>query len=353
VAELMQLGAVRLLAACLIALPMYGACVETLAPYKSVELAWTDYPRPQDVSWVDADRVALAVWHGVSVYSLQHGRASELLPADLAENAQRVSSDGRTIVVANIGYSFVAADADSGKVVSETNQLPVLVTDLALHSGRLTILGTPNDGGNLRPALLYDGRVDQPISGFRPVGPLDPQQARTARNNLAMHGGSVVVESGGAVDAIVPWCPGVQRASGAGTVQQTAQSMAELVIPNSADLLLRYAKDFQGRYTQILNKQPIADDLVATSAGVAAVVRKFDGDRVHWSLWFVDAGNVRRTIDLALEQRYPYGGHLRCDARAAKVVCLQRVLEKVGQPPAFNRLHLFDLHDVRRTGKCK
>jgi hypothetical protein len=38
---------------------MHGACVETLAPYKAAQLSWAEYPRLQDVAWVDSERVAL------------------------------------------------------------------------------------------------------------------------------------------------------------------------------------------------------------------------------------------------------------------------------------------------------
>jgi hypothetical protein len=50
---------VRLLVAMLTAVPMHGACVETLAPYKAAQLSWAEYPRLQDVAWVDSERVAL------------------------------------------------------------------------------------------------------------------------------------------------------------------------------------------------------------------------------------------------------------------------------------------------------
>src|SRR5436305_903966 len=120
---------VRLLVAILTVVPMYGACVETLAPYKAAALPWAEYPRLQDVSWVDSESVALATWHGVSVYSIAEGRASWLVPLDTVENVMRVSSDGHTIVAANAMYSMIAADAESGKLVAQTNSLPMRVTD--------------------------------------------------------------------------------------------------------------------------------------------------------------------------------------------------------------------------------
>ena len=83
----------RFLVAILTAVPMYGACVETLAPYKAAQLSWAEYPRLQDVAWVDSERVALATWHGPLVYSIAEGRASWLVPLDTVENVMRVASE--------------------------------------------------------------------------------------------------------------------------------------------------------------------------------------------------------------------------------------------------------------------
>jgi hypothetical protein len=344
---------VRFLVAIAIAVPLYGACVETLAPYKTADLSWAEYPRLQDIAWVDSENVALATWHGVSVYSIPHGRASWLVPLDTVENVMRVSSDGRTIVAANAMYSMIAVDAESGKVVAQTNNLPVRVTDLAYGSGQLTILGTTN-GKNVPAAMLYAGDITEPIEKYRAIGPLDADQALVARLALVTQGGSVVREPDGTIETIVPWRAGMQHVSASGTLQQhDAGSLSALMVPEVDDLMKRYASDFPGRYTNILNKQPIADDIVATDQGTAVVVRHVESDRVHWSLWFVDGHAVRRKVDLAAEQAYPYGGHFRCDARGGQVACVFLTLTKVGEPPAFNRLLLFNLGDVHRAPGCK
>lgn len=344
---------VRFFAACLIAAPLYGACVETLAPYKTADLAWADYPRLQDVAWVNDDEVALATWHGISLYSIQHGRGSSLLPPDMLENVVRVASDGRGVVAANALYSFVAVEAGSGNLIAETNELPVRITDLALDNGRLTILGTPNERQHLPAALLYTGNLTQPIEKFTPVGPLDPQLAHTARQTLVMQGGSLAREPDGTVDIITPWRAGIQRARGTAMLSTLAPSMTQLEIPHVTDLLERYAKNFPARYTEILNRQNVADDIVRIDSGPAVVVRHVEAEHVHWSLWFVGNSGVQRKVDLTAEQAYAFGGHLRCDARGARLVCALLTLNKVGEPPAFNRLLLFDLHQVRRSGGCK
>lgn len=344
---------VRLLVAILTAVPMYGACVETLAPYKTAELSWAEYPRLQDIAWVDSERVALATWHGVSVYWIAEGRASWLVPPDTVENVMRVSSDGRTIVAANAMYSFIAADAESGKLVAQTNSLPVRVTDLAYGNGSLTILGTTNEK-NVPAAMLYAGKITEPIEKFRPIGLLDADQALVARLALVTQGGSLARGPDGAIETIVPWRAGIQHVSASGALQQQdAAPLSALVVGNIDDLIKRYASDFPARYTNILNKQPIADDIVATDEGTAVVVRHVESGRIHWTLWFVDGRAVRRKVDLAAEQAYPYGGHLRCDARGGRMACVFLTLTKVGQPPAFNRLLLFNLHDVRKGPGCK
>ena len=344
---------VRFLVAIAISVPLYGACVETLAPYKTAQLSWAEYPRLQDVAWVDAERVALATWHGVSVYSIPHGRASWLVPLDTVENVMRVSSDGRTIVAANAMYSMIAADAESGKVVAQTNNLPVRVTDLAYGSGHLTILGTTN-GKDVPAAMLYAGAITQPVEKYRAIGPLDADQALVARYALVTQGGSVVRASDGSIETIVPWRAGIQHVSASSALQQQdAISLSALRVANIDDLMKRYASDFPGRYTNILNKQPIADDIIATNEGTAVVVRHVESDRVHWTLWFVDGSAVRRKVDLAAEQAYPYGGHFRCDARGGQVACVFLTLTKVGEPPAFNRLLLFSLRDIHRAPGCK
>jgi hypothetical protein len=146
---------------------------------------------------------------------------------------------------------------------------------------------------------------------------------------------------------------GVHRFAPDGTALPTLGSaLTELVPPRLNEIRRLFGADVEGRYHEVLNRQPIADDLIETSAGLAIVVRRAAGGKLWWELWFPDAsGGARRRIRLELEEKRTIGGHLRCAGRGRRLACLFGRMTELFNPDRAS-IVLFDLDRVNRRGRC-
>jgi hypothetical protein len=94
------------------------------------------------------------------------------------------------------------------------------------------------------------------------------------------------------------------------------------------------------------------DDLLWTPHGPAILVRRPDGDRITWELWYVDADGVGETLRLGLSSSQP-NAHMDCDLRGSRLACVYSDLVGSGPPwqqegRVEERLVTFELPRVRR-----
>jgi len=328
-----------------------AVCEERLAPLQLERLTGANYVRTRDVAWIDSSRVALATSNGIQIRSTSDG-TSRQLPANINE-VLRVASDGKTIVAANGQFIDVAIDVATSKMTHRREKYAMRISDVAVAGKRFAVLGFPLRVEGVDFGNLWTGAVGAQWETFQLLRPTPEEMWPYVRATFPLYGGAVAIGRDGSVCSITSGEPGVVRYNADDRALPTlGKALTELVIPNLSDITTKYATDPLARYTQILNLQPMADDLILLPESPAIVVRKFARGTISWELWFPGSDKTRRRIGLAIDQKQIVGGHLRCDALGTKIVCVFGKLAKMGQPEE-PYLAIFDLAAVERPENCK
>lgn len=328
------------------------ACVERLAPASVRALSRAEFLRARDVTWQDDGHVLIGGSAGIRSYTLAGGASTPLVPATELREVQRLESDGVTVVATNMEFTDIAADARTGKVRERRQQMAMVITDLSVRGTRMAVLGVPRRIPGVEFGAIWLGSVGAPWESFAQLRPTPPDRIAFVRKTFPPYGGAIAQQTDGSIAAITPYEPGIYRYGPDGApLAPLATEVRELVIEKMPDLMDRFATDVEGRYVEILNRQPIIEDLVETSDGLAIVVRRFSGGTVWWELWLAGPKTIRRRVRLDLEQKQIAGPHLRCDARGSRLACLYG---KQAAPlqPEDPQLVLFDLANIRKAG-CK
>jgi hypothetical protein len=330
-------------------------CTETLAPALQRKLPRDRYPAAHSVAWLDDDNVIIGSRGGIVQYSISKDVAKTLVmnldvPNGLPA-AERLRTDGKTLVAFGTDRSDIAYDLAKQKIVHARRTAAMLVSDMAVRGDEVVVLGFPmKHQGDVGP--LWIGKVGAPWDDLKLLRAADPKSVDVLQFAMAPYGGAVLFLSDNTIAAISPAEAGVMRYKPDGTpLPKLGTDLVELLMPKMPDVILRYGQDVMGRYTEIVNKQPLADDLVNTPQGIAIVVRRWDAGKVWWEAWFPNAKSLARRIRLGVEDKRVAGGVLRCDNRGARLACLfgaQTEFNKPDQP----YLLVFNWKDVKRDPSC-
>ena len=329
-----------------------GPCEERLTPEKLEKLPVPAFLRTRDVSWVDPQRLAFATSKGIQLRPASGGSVQRL-PADIQE-VIRVASDGKTLVASNFDYTDVAVDVRSGKMTHHRRRYAMSIRDIAVAGPKVGILGFPVrvegvDFGNVWTGPL--GAAWEKYTLLEPAG--TDKEMDYLRLSFPLYSGAVAMAADGTTFAVTHGKPGVARYVPDGRrAAALGRGLTELVVRNLPETTTKYGKDPLSHYTEILNRQPFADDLVLLPEGPAIVVRQFARGTIWWELWFPNETKTRRRVRLMIDQKQIAGGHLRCDARGTKLACVFGKLVALGQPEQPH-LALFDLKSVKRSAACK
>ena len=349
--------ALLLLAALLVSASAAAACPQRVEPLVARDLPWV---LANDVDWLDDGRVLIGARDGILEYHVANGSARKIIaagdpPAGIRD-AVKLATDGRSVVAFNFDYVDVAFDLTRREML-EARRFPAMqMYDVAVRGDAVALLGYPLQVKGLAGGTLWLGKLGAPWESFRRLRafgvPAAQSKGKTLPPIFPPYSGAVLFTRDGSIAMITPLEPGVLRFGADGTPLPTlGRSLDELVIERLPELS-RYAADPLGRYEALLNRQPLADDLIETAAGLAIVVRRFAEGRVWWELWFVDATGAPRRVRLGIDDRRPSGGHLLCDGRGTKVACVYRQFR--GQNaigPA--RFVLFDLATAKPDASCR
>ena len=333
-----------------------GPC-ETLTPTALEELPQSTLVRAHSVAWLNDRAVAVGSDNGIYQYALSDGSVKELvaprtIPHGMTQ-VEDIATDGRLLVGFNDDYSDLALDLGSSRIVAARRNAALQVIDMAVRGQSLVVLGFPAASKRESNGALWSGRVGAGWESFRLLHKVSEEATESLRSCLPPFGGAVVIQSDGTIAMITAAEPGVVRYGADGKRLPTlGGGLTELVPSDMADIRKYFFGDVLGRYQQVLNQQPIADDLVETPNGLAVVVRNAAAGAVWWELWFPgEGGGTRRRIRLALDDKRVVGGHLRCNGRGTRLACL---FGKAGElyKPDKPYLALFDLTRVTRNGSC-
>jgi hypothetical protein len=348
----------RLVAVLACAASLRGACVETALPLIHRELpAASGFAFATDLAWLPNGHLLIGARDGVFDYALANGAVRRVVsgassPAGLPM-VDRLETDGSTIVASNLDYSDIVFDVAKGKVTRGRRLPEMLIFDTAVRGKTQVVLAVPVMLRGVDIGSLWVGEAGQPWKTFQLLRAADARLAESVRRTPPPYGGGMVLGADGTISMITPVEPGVIRYRLDGTpLPPLGRELRELVIPALPEMVSRYNVDFAGRYSNVLNKQPLADDLIETAEGLAIVVRRWAADRVWWELWFPDAHGTRRRVRLGVEDVRAAGGHMRCDARGAQVACIYGRFVAADKP---NRPHvaMFDLTRTKRGPECR
>jgi hypothetical protein len=348
----------RFLAVLVCALSLHGACVETVLPRVHRELpAAKGFAFATDLAWLPNGRLLIGARDGVFDYSLADGAARRIVsgasvPAGLPM-VDRIETDGATIVASSLDYSDIVFDLAKRKVVRGRRAPEMLIFDTAVRGKTQVVLAVPVLLRGVDIGSVWVGEAGQPWKTFRLLHAADARLTEAVRRTPPPYGGGMVLSADRTIAMITPVEPGVLRYRLDGApLPSLGTELRELVIPALTEMVSRYNVDLAGRYREVLNKQPLADDLIETADGLAIVVRRWAADRVWWELWFPDAHGTRRRVRLGVEDVRAAGGHMRCDARGAQVACIYGRFVAADKP---NRPHVavFDLTRTKRGPECR
>lgn len=349
---------IRLLAVVAFAVTAGAACVETAMPFIHRELpAAKGFAFATDLAWMPNGRLLIGARDGVFDYSAADGSARRVVsgasvPAGLPM-VERLETDGATVVASSLDYSDIVFDLAKGKVAHGRRLPEMLIFDTAVRGKTQVVLAVPVMLRGVDIGSLWVGEAGRPWKTFQLLRAAGAGLTEAVRRTPPPYGGAMVLGADGTISMITPVEPGVLRYRLDGApLPPLGRELRELVIPALPEMVSRYNIDLVGRYRNVLNKQPLADDLIETADGLAIVVRRWAVDRVWWELWFPDERSTRRRVRLGVEDVRAAGGHMRCDARGSQVACIYGKFTGDDLP---NRPHVafFDLTKTRRDPKCR
>jgi hypothetical protein len=116
--------------------------------------------------------------------------------------------------------------------------------------------------------------------------------------------------------------PGIYRYSASGKLLKVLGSELKQLVLDTTELVARYGEreELTNRYAKLINLQPTVEDLVSTPLGLAVLVRVAGRERIGWQLWYVEQAGRPRTV--LLPGRVGPLGHMRCEARDARMACV-------------------------------
>lgn len=307
------------------------ASVAALAPLKpaaTIDLA-AHGSAASDVAWVNDDELLVVLTEGGVVrVSVKTKKSAVWVPKgslpDGSPYPELVATDGRTVVIMGGGMRHAMFRTIEGKYLYGYHGGALMPRGLAVAKGKafalgwLTKIGTTADQqrGALFPQTPGSEVQEAPIHRML-------TEAGLQRWRLTAHpyGGSAVALPDGSIALITSAEPGVYRYDGSGKLLEVLGSGINGLVVDSVALVKSYGQDVDGRYKQLLNRQPTIDDLVVTPAGVAILVRVVSGASVGWELWTLGRTDVTSRQPLEPKRRGPFG-HMKCESRGKRLACV-------------------------------
>jgi hypothetical protein len=301
------------------------------------------------LAWPDDETLLLGGMDGVRRYALADGRVQPFIAGqpvpDGITAVGSVESDGKSVIVSSYDGSQYACSFPDCHRLFYRRRSDFTLSNFAVSGRTLFLLGFRTfELESQNAAIVWKTPLSYDWSDSTPLHRLQSAAAgERFYRTLMQEAGAITLEPDGGVDVISSAEAGVFRFDHEGRLRERlGGEMNELVLTRADEIFRDYRADEEGRYRNVLNRQPTIDDLVMTPDGVAIVVRLVSGDVVHWELWFPGAKGVRKVVALAVTHPAPFG-HLRCDTRGRRMACItDRPLDRsarLGTP----QLLLFEL----------
>lgn len=302
-------------------------CRSPVQPISVRELP--QYAAARSVAWRDDRRVLIGTRSsGIVEYDLSTNRGRTLPGTQSIDDIENLDTDGKTVVAFNRDHTDVVYDLTTETIVHKRRKAVMRVMDAAVRDGQVAILGFSFDK-NSPGGPLWIGKAGADWREYKLLYDKSKKADAFFRTAVSPYAGAVKFVDAKTVAIITPFARGVRLWDGTklSTLGGDMTALETNLTPMIQD------NDLAKRYRE-LNKVHLADDLVVLPEGPALIVRNGVKGNVRWSLWLPAANAPTPKWPLAIESNKADGVHMRCDARARKLVCIIS-----GDPP---RLTLFD-----------
>jgi hypothetical protein len=351
-----------LVALSLLSLPLSAGTsppARVLAPQLSTALSAVCAVPVRQVRWSGDGRLVFACADGVVAAELPDLAPWPVVPNDLfpggIRNVSRVALGGGKVLAFEKPFRLLLWDEARNRRVWARQKLDFLIIEAELVGDEAVYLGWWHHPEKPQPegVAVWMGPLGGDFSLLRPVHRL-PESAAVRRNFRAAwsaYGGAIEPDREGGFAVITTVAPGVHHYDRRGRlIEVLGAGLDELVVDELHEAVEVLSSDLPGRYGRFLNRQPMPDDLLWTADGPAILVRRPDGDRIAWELWYPGAEGV--DVRLGLSSSQP-NAHMDCDLRGSRLACVYSDL--VGSGPPWQqegrveaRLVTFELPRARR-----
>jgi hypothetical protein len=335
------------------------AAVTALAPLKpatNIDLS-SQGSLASDVAWLNDDEVLVALLDGGVVrVSLASKQVASWVPMgalpDGSPYPELVASDGNVVVVMGAGKRNYMFRQNNGKYLYGYMGGRLYPRGVAVVGGKAVYMGwmgqAGTDAAQLR-GVLWTQAPGEELSTTPMHRILGSADAVTRwRVTAPPYAGSVVALPNGSVAVMNVAEPGIYRYDRNGKLVEVLASGVDSLLLDTVKLTREFSMDVAARYQQLLNRQAMIDDLVATpDGGVAILVRTAANGNIGWELWHAGRTDINRRQPLATTARGPFG-HMRCESRGTRLACVTNLptAEQAKKPEtagANPRLLLFTL----------
>ena len=311
----------------LVGVSLWAGEARVLRPALAIPLP-TEAKHPRDVTWLSADVLLATATGGVFEISLEKAEPRLYVPEgplpDGSPDPELIDADESTVFVMGGGRrNYLQLDWSGSPLFSFAGG-PLVPRGLAVVDGHAFILGwmagkpsSAEEAGALWKVPLGDALSD--MVAIHSIES-DDEAVGQFRTTGFPYAGAVVAEPTGTIAVMTTVEPGIFRYTAEGRLEEVIAPELELSIDHR-HLAANFARDVTGRYTEMLNRQPLLEDLVSTPFGLAVLIRTVEANEVGWTLRFVEG--KRNGEEIALEPRAngPFG-HMRCESRGSMMACI-------------------------------
>lgn len=317
----------------------------------SVQLLPAECGPVQSLAWISPGALLVGGSRGISRYEPATMKCSSIVhdgEGGIGSVTNLVADGGRFYAFSLPSAQYAGLVSDGSALMTRTTSGHFVFSDIAIRGRDRFFLG--RFGLDTKTGLPFPvvWKSTVPEKGEEPAEPVPVHFVHSKeaidglRRSAPPHTGSLAVGGDGTLYVFTALEPGVYRYRADGEALPVMGTKLTMLSLPMAELFL-YRSDPTGRYRNLINKQPTVDDLLATPAGPALVVRIATATAITWELWFPGPEDVRVRIPLDLSRPGPFG-HIRCDVLGLKLACLlDHPRDPESPTPGPSSLYIFDL----------
>jgi hypothetical protein len=327
-----------------------------LKPVTTIDLS-SQGASASDVAWLNDDEVLVALRQGnVARVTVGSKKVTQWVPhGELPDGfpyPEFIATDGELVMILGGGRRHYMFRSKDGKYLSSYGGGRLYPRGVAVVGGKAVYMGWMGQAGEddtFRRGVLWTQTPDADLSET-PMHRIFGGDDAVAqwRMTAPSYAGSMVALPDRSVAVMTVAEPGIYRYDRSGKLVEVLGGGVDSLLFDSKALVRNYREDVHARYVQLVNRNPLIEDLVALPGnGVAALVRIAANGKIGWELWHASKTGFTRKQPLETQTFGPFG-HMRCESRSTRLACVTNLpgIQHAGKPEtsgANPRLLLFNL----------